>query len=122
MGQAAGISLIAWMLDAASFWLAAQALGIDISFAAATLVAAITVLGTAIPSAPGYVGTFELAASSVAIALGVPPESAVAMAILAHAMMLLPPAIAGAVSLLIVGSTLGEVASATRSDEAETAA
>lgn len=121
MALAAGISVTAWMLDAASFWLAAQALGIEISFAAATLVAAITVLGTAIPSAPGYVGTFELAASSIAIALGVPPESAVAMAILAHAMTLLPPAVAGTVSLIVVGGTLGEVATAARSDGAETA-
>jgi glycosyltransferase 2 family protein len=111
---AAAISSSAWLLDAGSFWLAAHALGIELGYAGAMLIAAIAVLGTAIPSAPGYVGTFELAASSVAVALGVPAESAVALAIVAHAMTLVPVAAAGAVSLAVTGSSVSEVAAAAR--------
>lgn len=111
---AAAISTTAWFLDAASFWLAAQALGIEASYPAAMLIGAIAVLGTAIPSAPGYVGTFELAASATAVALGVPAESAVALAIVAHAMTLIPVATAGAVSLAVTGNSISEVVGAAR--------
>lgn len=110
IGLAAFISLAAWLLDATTFWLVAQALGVDLVPAGAMLVAGVTVLGTAVPSAPGYVGTFELAASAVATALGVPGESALALAVLAHVVTLIPVALGGAVSLLVVGTGLREVA------------
>ena len=106
----AGISVGAWLLDAFSFWLAAQAVGVELSYAGAMLVAGITVLGTAIPSAPGYVGTFELAAAGVAGALGVAPAPALAMAVVAHVMTLMPMALGGAVALAIAGTSLGDAA------------
>lgn len=107
---AAGISFIAWLLDATSFWLAGQAVGADLSYAAAMLVGGVAVLGTAIPSAPGFVGTFELAAAGMATALGVPGAEALAMAVVVHAMTLLPLALGGAASLIIIGADLGELA------------
>jgi uncharacterized membrane protein YbhN (UPF0104 family) len=48
------------------------------------------------------VGTYELAATATAVALGVAPESALAVAILAHALTLLPMAGAGAVAMLAI--------------------
>ena len=48
------------------------------------LVAGVTILVTAIPSAPGYVGTYELAATAVATSLGVDPDAAFALAVLVH--------------------------------------
>jgi len=106
----AGISVGAWLLDALSFWLAAQAVGIELSYGGAMLVAGITVLGTAIPSAPGYVGTFELAAAGMAGALGVAPAPALAMAVVVHVMTLLPMALGGAVALTVAGTSLGDAA------------
>ena len=108
----AAISIGAWLLDAFSFWLAAQAVGVELPYGAAMLVAGITVLGTAIPSAPGYVGTFELAAAGMAGALGVEPAPALAMAVVAHVMTLMPMALGGAISLAFVGTNLGAVANA----------
>ena len=107
---AAGISVAAWFLDAGSFWLAARSVGIELEYPAAMLIAGIAVLGTAIPSAPGFVGTFELAAAGVAGALGVAEAPALAMAVLVHVMTLLPLAIGGAVSVVAMGANLGEVA------------
>lgn len=107
---AASVSTGAWLLDGLSFWLAAQAVGIELAYGGALLVAGITVLGTALPSAPGYVGTFELAAAGMAGALGVPAAPALAMAVVAHAMTLLPLALGGAVSLALIGTSLGSVA------------
>ena len=109
---AAGLSMVAWILDAGSFWLAGQAVGADLSYLAVMVVSAVSVLGTAVPSAPGYVGTFELAAAGTATALGVPGPEALAMAVVVHVVTLLPLALAGAVSLVGMGTSLGEVAHA----------
>jgi uncharacterized protein (TIRG00374 family) len=107
----AGLSVVGWLLDGTIYWAAGLALGIDLSLAGAMLVSAITVLGTAIPSAPGYVGTFELAATTVAIALGVPAEQALAFAILVHALTVLSLAVGGAISLVWMGARFSELAS-----------
>jgi uncharacterized membrane protein YbhN (UPF0104 family) len=109
---AVGISTAAWLMDSFSFWLAAQSVGVELSYSGAVLIAGVTVLGTAVPSAPGYVGTFELAAATMAGALGVPGAPALAMAIVAHVLTLVPVALAGAVSLVAMGARLGEVAHA----------
>lgn len=110
IGISAGVSIGAWLLDAVSFWLAAQAVGVELAYPAALLIAGFTVLGTAVPSAPGYVGTFELAAAAAAGAVGVPPAAALAMAVVAHVMTLAPMALGGAASLPIVGTSLAEAA------------
>ena len=107
---AAAISIAAWLLDAATFWLAGRAVGAELTYAGAALIAGVTVLGTAIPSAPGYVGTFELAAITVAGLLGVPATEALAMAVVAHVVTVLPLALGGAVSLAVLGLGMGEIA------------
>jgi glycosyltransferase 2 family protein len=47
------ISCVCWGIDATVFWSVAQAIGVSMTFPVAVLVAAVTVLGTAVPSAPG---------------------------------------------------------------------
>ena len=107
---AAIVSAACWMLDATTFWLVARSIGAPVDPAAALLIAAVTVLGTALPSAPGYVGTFELAAATTAQALGVSAAPALALAVLAHAMAVLPTAGAGAVSLIAMDARLDRLA------------
>ena len=109
---AAGISVVCWLLDAGSFWLAAQAVGVDLPYVAAVVVGAISVLGTAVPSAPGYVGTFELAAAGTAVAVGVAVAEALALAVVVHVATLVPLALGGAISLAAMGANFGEVARA----------
>jgi uncharacterized protein (TIRG00374 family) len=117
---AAVVSAVCWLLDMTTFWLVARSLGIEISPAAALLVAAVTVLGTALPSAPGYVGTFDLAAATTAQALGVGSASAFALAVVAHVMTVVPIAVAGAVSLVAMDARLGRLAAdATAADAAD---
>ena len=106
----AALSVVGWLLDGTIYWAAGFALGIDLGPAGAMLVSGITVLGTAIPSAPGYVGTFELAATTVAVALGVPAEQALAFAILVHALTVLSLAVGGAISLVWMGARFSELA------------
>ncbi len=51
-----------WSWNAISFWLAFRAFGIDLGYAPALFVQAIIALGVAVPSAPGFFGTFHAAA------------------------------------------------------------
>jgi uncharacterized membrane protein YbhN (UPF0104 family) len=111
---ATGISAICWLLDAGSFWLAAQAVGVDLAYVAAVVVGAVSVLGTAVPSAPGYVGTFELAAAGTAVAVGVAGAQALALAVVVHVTTLVPLALGGAISLAAMGANIGEVARAAK--------
>ena len=61
-GQAVTWSLAIWAWNAVSFWLAFLAFGIDRGYAAALFVQGVIALGVAVPSAPGYFGTFHAAA------------------------------------------------------------
>lgn len=119
VAQAAGLTVVIWLVDATVCWLAARSLGADISLAAALLVIGVGALGTSIPSAPGAIGTFELAASAAARAVGLAPPAALSLAIVVHATTLLPVALAGAAAMLAMGlGSLSDLArAATESPE-----
>ena len=104
------LSFVAWLLDGLIFWLVAQSLGIELGYAGAIVIGAVAVLATAVPAAPGYVGTFELAATAAAVAIGVPRAEALAMAILVHVITLVPLALAGGLALVLTGTRLGQLA------------
>ncbi len=55
-------SLGFWAWNAVSFWLAFHAFGIDQGYATALFVQGVIAIGVAIPSAPGFFGTFHAAA------------------------------------------------------------
>jgi uncharacterized protein (TIRG00374 family) len=111
------LSFVAWFLDALVFWLVASALGIDLAYAEAIVIGAVAVLSTAIPAAPGYVGTFELAATATAVALGVPEAEALALAVLVHVITVIPVALAGVAAVTATGTGLGRLA--VEAEEAE---
>ncbi len=101
---AVALSLFAWLLDASIYWLVGRSLALDLSPVAAMLIATVTVLSTAVPSAPGYVGTFELAAVAAAGVVGIDPATALAFALVAHAVAVPTIALAGVVALIALGA------------------
>jgi uncharacterized protein (TIRG00374 family) len=111
IGAAIGISALCWVLDGSIFWLMGRAVGADLPWPSAVLMAGVTVLATAIPSAPGYLGTFELAAVAAAEAVGVPGDQAFAVALLAHAITVLPLALGGVLALGGMSMSIGTIAS-----------
>ncbi|MEX1073177.1 MAG: lysylphosphatidylglycerol synthase transmembrane domain-containing protein [Chloroflexota bacterium] len=111
------ISLASWGLESAVYLLVARSLGIVLTLPEALLLAGVTVLATAVPSAPAYLGTFELAATALASALGIPPASALAFAVLVHITTVVPLAIGGLVSLATIGIGLAPLARIARSAE-----
>ena len=72
---AAGLSLVAWVLDGTIYWAVAQALGIGLAPAGGDGRVGRHRARDGVPSAPGYVGTFELAASAAAGWFGVAAEA-----------------------------------------------
>jgi uncharacterized protein (TIRG00374 family) len=116
VAAALGISLALWSCNAAMFLFIARALGVDLPPEGALLVMAVTVLATAIPSAPAYVGTYELAAVAIMASMGVGSDVALAIAILTHVVALVPTLVGGAIGLASIGMDLGSAASAALSD------
>jgi uncharacterized protein (TIRG00374 family) len=103
MGMAVLLSVGSWSATVLAFAAAAQAIGIEPTMGQAALLAAGTNLATAIPAAPGYVGTFELAAVTIAGSVGIAAEPALAFAVLVHATTLLLTSVGGAVAFLLGG-------------------
>ena len=91
------LSIASWSCTVLAFAAAAQAVGIQPTIGQAALLAAGTNLATAIPAAPGYVGTFELATVTIAASVGIARSSALAFAVLLHVTMLLITSVGGAI-------------------------
>jgi uncharacterized protein (TIRG00374 family) len=100
MGAAVVLSVGSWSLTVLAFAAAAQAVGVEPTMGQAALLAAGTNLATAIPAAPGYVGTFELAAVTIAGSVGIAGEHALAFVILVHVTALLLTSAGGAAALI----------------------
>lgn len=84
-GTALLLSLVHWIYYAWSFLLAFRAFGIELGYGAALVVQGIVTVGVAIPSAPGFFGTWH-GAAQVALAgtYGVPETTALAFATAFH--------------------------------------
>jgi glycosyltransferase 2 family protein len=105
--MSAGFSLLAWGCDAVIVLSVGRAVGADLPVAAAIAIGAGAVIGTAAPAAPGYVGTFELAAIAGGAAVGVPAETVLPIALVYHLMGLVPISIAGAIAMARLGGRSG---------------
>jgi glycosyltransferase 2 family protein len=93
------LGVVAWAAWALAGLLVARSLGIDLSISEALFVTAVLNLGSAVPSSPGYVGTYEwLGVASLGL-LGIDNEPALAFTILVHAAWYVPTTLVGAAAL-----------------------
>jgi hypothetical protein len=100
MAGAIGWSVAAWASTIVAFAAAGHAIGLELTWGQAALLAAGVSLVTAIPAGPGYVGTFELAAVEIAGAMGIAAEPAFALALLVHATILAVTSVGGVTAYL----------------------
>ena len=100
---AIALSLLAWTLATVTFAAGAMAVGIELSWSQAALLAAGVNLVTAIPSGPGFVGTWELAAVRILALFGVSSDTAFAFALLVHVSTLAATTLIGAASFIRIG-------------------
>ena len=103
-----GVSLGVWALWGVAAWLVARAVGIELSPVDAIFVTAVINLGVAIPSSPGFIGTFQWLAVSALTLFDVATEQALAFAVLMHAVWYVPTTLVGAG--LLLRRTFGRVA------------
>ncbi|HET7026280.1 MAG TPA: lysylphosphatidylglycerol synthase transmembrane domain-containing protein [Candidatus Limnocylindrales bacterium] len=107
VGAAVVLTLLAWSMSVLAFAAAGQAVGVELTIGEAAFLSSGVALATAIPSAPGYLGTFELAAVSVGQTFGIPAGQAFALALLAHAGILIVTSAGGAIAVLRLGWAAG---------------
>jgi len=96
-------SVAAFLLGAATNWLAARALGLEISFTACLLLLAVLQISAVapIPTSPGRIGLFHyLCIISLAI-FYVPRETALSYSLVLHAVVYLPMIVGGPLCLAL---------------------
>jgi uncharacterized protein (TIRG00374 family) len=95
---AVGSTLLAYAFAVAAMVAVAGSVGLSITPAQAAFAMAWIGLSTAIPAAPGSVGTYEFVGVSVLTLLGQDPASALAAVVLLHVIGTLPVALVGLVT------------------------
>jgi uncharacterized protein (TIRG00374 family) len=92
----------AWMVGA---WFIARSLGVSLSAIEIIFMTGIVGLGSALPSAPGFIGTYHWLASSTLVLYGVARPDALAFAVLVHASWFVPTTLGGCALMLRRGVT-----------------
>ncbi len=98
-------TVLIWLIETLKYWFVMHAFGLEarLSYMDLMLVNGAANLFTVIPSAPGFVGTFDLAGIGTLTALGVERAAAAAYTLVLHAVLWLPVTALGAFFMLREG-------------------
>jgi len=99
LGGIVASTLVAWLCEAVAITLVASALGHPIGLPGAILVLVTLNLALIVPSTPGRIGVYELAAGFGLTLLGVPESAAVAIALVCHLIQYVPTTLLGLAGL-----------------------
>ncbi len=97
------VSIVIWLLETGFYWFIMLAFPFRVSFLTLMLMNGVLNLFTAIPSTPGYVGTFDAPGIAMLTAFGVNPEISASYTLLLHAALWLPITIVGGLFFSKVG-------------------
>ena len=89
-------SVLIWLLETGKYWFVMHAFNFRVSFFALMLMNGIVNLATTIPSAPGYIGTFDAPGIAVLTAYGVEHSVAAGYTLVLHVALWLPITLLGA--------------------------
>lgn len=96
-------SVVIWLLETGKYWFVMHAFNFSVSFFALMLMNGIVNLATTIPSAPGYIGTFDAPGIAVLVAYGVDQATAAGYTLVLHVALWLPITLVGAYFLTRAG-------------------
>lgn len=96
-------STIIWVIEACVYWLVMQAFPFQVSFLKLVFMNGVVNLATSLPSAPGYIGTFDAPGIALLKSFGVSPSLAAGYTLLLHATLWLPITVWGGVYFLREG-------------------
>lgn len=88
-------SVIVWLLETVKYWFVMHAFNFTVSFFALMLMNGVVNLATTLPSAPGYIGTFDGPGIEVLKVFGVEPSVAAAYTLVLHAALWFPVTLLG---------------------------
>lgn len=83
-------SVVIWLLETLKYWFVMHAFPFTVSFFTLMLMNGIVNLATTIPSAPGYIGTFDAPGIAVLTAYSVPQALAAGYTLVLHVALWLP--------------------------------
>lgn len=101
-----GWMILSWALAGVDYWLVLSSVIPSPRFLWAYFMLAITLLGVAVPSSPGYLGVFEAAGVAALAVFGVPGGQALAATLVLHGMVYALGSLFGAIALTREGETL----------------
>jgi hypothetical protein len=112
LAGAAGLSLCIWLVNVAGVRLTFAAFSLALPLHAAFLTLAIVAIALVLPSAPGYVGTFQVGTVAALALFSVPEATALSLSILYHAVNYVPITACGLAYLGAMNLSLGELRAA----------
>jgi glycosyltransferase 2 family protein len=89
-------SVAIWLTETVKYWFVMHGFGFHVDFTVLMLMAAVVNLATTVPSAPGYIGTFDGPGIAVLSNFGVNPDVAAGYTVVLHAALWLPITLLGA--------------------------
>ncbi len=107
-----------WLMETVKYWFVMHAFPFTVSFFALMLMNGIVNLATTLPSAPGYVGTFDAPGIAVLQAYGVPADVAAGYTFVLHAALWLPVTLLGGWYMVRTGLDLRTARMSVRQEEA----
>jgi uncharacterized protein (TIRG00374 family) len=100
-------SLVIWLLETVKYWFVMHAFPFQVSFFTLMLMNGIGNLVTTIPSAPGYIGTFDASGIAVLSAFGVEKTLAAVYTVVLHVALWFPITVVGLYYLAKEGISWG---------------
>ena len=85
-----GVTVIVWLIEGLKYWLVSFAFDLQLAYYGILLMAGVVNLLTALPSLPGYIGTFEGGGVQTLEIIGVPSGPAASYILVLHAILLIP--------------------------------
>jgi glycosyltransferase 2 family protein len=108
-------SFILWVLSALSLHIIFFAFHIYIPFYAPFFLIVLQAFGVALPSSPGFIGTYHAATIAGLTLLGIPKEQALSIAIVMHASFFFPTILLGMYLLWLEGLSFAHIRNISRS-------
>jgi len=107
-----GLTVLPFGVAVCTFGAISGALGLPLNPVEWAFVLGVLALSTAIPAAPGSLGTYEFAGVTALGILGVEPSQALAATVLIHVIAALPPALLGLVATLVLHVRIADIEAA----------
>ena len=89
-------SVLIWLMETLKYWFVMHAFDFQVSFLVLMLMNGLVNLATTLPSAPGYIGTFDTPGIETLAAFGVDRNLAASYTLTLHAALWLPVTVVGA--------------------------